>query len=474
MRNDFQKNWDEKRTVKKWILDLVRIAAVLVLLFAGGAFWVTKGSSAAPLASSTGGSQFMQQLQFQTAGPFQVLLPVVYKNFSAPRPLWRFGIAEARNVLNTYDASGLASMRFGWYLDYKVTENFATPHGAEYVPTIRVKQLKYIIGNSGTQASCCVGCQYAPNWYISPGLDVITRTAAAHPGLIWQVGNEIDRRDWGIGYCASQDEITPELYAQAYHDIYTALKAADPTAQVAIGPMVEYTDLRQKYLDRVWAEYSRLAQLNGWTPAQMPVDVWNIHLYVLPEKSCAAYPADCGGAEIPAGLDDTIGATYTILDHKNFSLIWDQVVKLRTWMKIHGQQNKPLIITEYGGLMPAWLDPNGSGNTCATYPDTTGCPFSPEAIRDSIMYPSFNAFLNNTDPDLGYPADGNRLVQRWNWFSADSDNGICDGNVFYPNSGGNLFDSGLGPLNSPNTCAYPPLGRAPLGTYWMDYVQGLP
>jgi len=35
------------------------------------------------------------------------------------------------------------------------------------------------------------------------------------------------------------------------------------------------------------------------------------------------------------------------------------------------------------------------------------------------MLASFDYFLTATDPDLGYPADGNRLVQRWAWYSLD-------------------------------------------------------
>jgi hypothetical protein len=190
----------------------------------------------------------------------------------------------------------------------------------------------------------------------------------------------------------------------------------------------------------------------------MPVDIWNTHLYVLQEEKVG------WGAGIPAGFSETSGAQYTILDDKDFTKAWAQIVSLRTWMKDHGQQNKPLIITEYGVLFPAWV--------C----DTSGeCPlFTPEQVRDSMMYPSFDAFLNQTDANIGYPADGNRLVQRWNWFSVDYDDGDCDGGVFYEYFGGSLFNSGLGPTYPPTNCSFPAQGISPLGTYWKQYVENLP
>ncbi len=70
--------------------------------------------------------------------------------------------------------------------------------------------------------------------------------------MTWLIGNEMDRVDFGSDYCSRQDEILPELYAQAYHEIYYAIKSADQTAQVAIGGMAEFTPLRSQYLERVW------------------------------------------------------------------------------------------------------------------------------------------------------------------------------------------------------------------------------
>ena len=391
----------------------------------------------------------------QANSDYQIFMPLLFKNYSAPAPLWRFGAALARRAFTDYDSYGIASMRFGWYVDFYVNANPPTPYGMEYIQTIRVHQKK--LAEDGSTTNCRVGPYYLTpyDYTVSPSVSQIQSIAASHPGMTWLIGNEMERVDWDSGNCASQDEMLPELYAQAYHDLYSAIKSVDSTAQVAIGGMVEFTDLRSQYLDRVWAEYSRLY---GQT---MPVDIWNIHLYILQEVK------DSWGAGIPAGFSETSGALYTVLDNKDFSKVWAQIVSLRTWMKNHGQQNKPLITTEYGVNFPAWVD-------CPAYPDTAGCPFTPEQVRDSMLIPSFNAFLNQPDTNIGFPDDGYRLVQRWNWWSVDFDDGKCDKGVFYESFGGSLFNSGLGPTYPPKNCSFPAQGLSTLGTYWKQYVQNLP
>jgi hypothetical protein len=123
----------------------------------------------------------------------------------------------------------------------------------------------------------------------------------------------------------------------------------------------------------------------------MPIDIWNIHGFVLQEKSCTVYPSECTGAEIPAGLTETLGVTYPDLyaAARNFIAVENNIQDLRLWMKNHGQQNKPLYVSEYGVLF--------------VYNTTD------QQVRDSFMYPSFDYFLNTISTTIGYPADGYRL-----------------------------------------------------------------
>ena len=43
--------------------------------------------------------------------------------------------------------------------------------------------------------------------------------------------------------------------------------------------------------------------------------------------------------------------------------------------------------------------------------------FTPQRVS-TFMSNTFNYLESAADPALGYPLDGNRLVQRWMWFSA--------------------------------------------------------
>jgi hypothetical protein len=215
--------------------------------------------------------------------------------------------------------------------------------------------------------------------------------AASRPGLTWAIGNEPD--------VIWQDNTAPEIYAIAYHRAYTAIKAGDPTAQVAIGGVSQITPLRLAYLDRVWNFY-----LDHYGEP-MPVDVWNIHTFVLREDRRE------WGVNIPPGFEiQHRGMLWEVADHDRLDLVEEQVWLMREWMAAHGQQEKPLWITEYGILMPEEYG------------------FTAAAVQEFLVG-SFNLFDSLMDPELGYPADNHRLVQRWNWYSA-RDSRFAAGNLF--------------------------------------------
>ncbi len=229
---------------------------------------------------------------------------------------------------------------------------------------------------------------------LQPDERTLMALARSHPGRVWLIGNEPDVR-W-------QDDATPEEYACYYYRAYQAIKAGDSTAQVAIGGLSQITPLRLRYLERVWTfyqeEYGR----------EMPVDVWNMHAFVLPER------ADDWGVGIPPGFEGQVrqGVQWGVEDHDNLALVENQVRLMRQWMARHGQRDKPLYITEYGILLP----PEYGFDTY-------------RVVR--FLVDSFDLFQRLQDPSLGYPTDQNRLVQRWNWFSAFD--------TLYHN--GNLFDA---------------------------------
>ncbi len=261
---------------------------------------------------------------------------------------------------------------FGWYLDWAVRPAGFRSAAVSYTPMIRLQ-----------------------DGQINPSGDALLAAVDALPGALWLIGNEPDVK-W-------QDSVTPEAYAGAYHDLYALLKGRDPTCQVAIGGVSQPTPLRLRYLDRILEAYrQRYGQ-------EMPVDVWNVHNFVLREERGS------WGVDIPPGMDDAAGRLYEIDDHDDLELFRRQLVEFRRWMKERGQQNKPLLVTEYGILMP-----NEYG-------------FSPEAVRQ-FMLDTFEIMRTLRDPALGYPADGGRLVQRWCWFSLQDDR-YPTGDLFDPASG---------------------------------------
>jgi hypothetical protein len=141
----------------------------------------------------------------------------------------------------------------------------------------------------------------------------------------------------------------------------------------------------------------------------MPIDVWNVHNFILPEERGS------WGADIPPGIEATRGLTYTIQDHDNLNTFKQQLIDFRRWMAQRGYRDKELIVSEYGILM---------------YEDYG---FDHPRVRD-FMLGSFDVMLDTTDAESGLPADGNRLVQRWCWYSL-ADEGYPAGNLADVNSG---------------------------------------
>jgi hypothetical protein len=84
-------------------------------------------------------------------------------------------------------------------------------------------------------------------------------------------------------------------------------------------------------------------------------------------------------------------------------------------MWINGYRDTPLYLSEYGVLMPE----NAGFN-----PD-----FTTERVGQ-FMRSTFDYLLTATHSEQGYPPDGNRLVQRFSWFSTD-----------YTAFNGSLFDT---------------------------------
>ena len=276
----------------------------------------------------------------------------------------------------------------GWYLNWRVVRQPDEPGGTRFA------QMPHVTNNG-----------------FYPALKEITTTAAANPGALWLIGNEPD--------VVWQDNATPEQYATGYGALYQAIKATDPTAQVAIGGVSQPTGLRMAYLDRILAAYRARFR------TEMPVDAWNIHAFVLREEK------DSWGVGIPPGMEVEKGQITEISDHADLGILRRQIAEFRRWMADRGLRDKPLIVSEYGILMP----------------DSYGFP--PEVVS-RFLTESFDFFLNARDPDTGYPVDDNRLVQAFCWYST--------ADTTYPTP--NLFD---------------PQSRAvtPVGLVFRDYVAGL-
>ena len=249
----------------------------------------------------------------------------------------------------------------------------------------------------------------------------IRELVSGNPGHLWFIGNEPEN-PCRPGWMSSGE------YARMYHDMRELIKDQDPTAQVGVGGMVLPSKLRRDWMDLVLDAY----QARYGEP--MPVDVWNVHNLLLSEcpGECGCPDGNtcgdlcCSGGYVPRELWCARGWYFSPLQQASFHVFRQLVVEFRTWMKDRGFQDKALIITEMGVLAQT---PEGS---------CTGC-FPRETINQ-FMYDTFDYMLNAIDPEIGYPADGYRLVQRWTWYAL---NPTLNFNGYLFDRDGEITDFGL-------------------------------
>ena len=283
---------------------------------------------------------------------------------------------------SAHDATALNA---GWYLNWGTQANPDHPGGAEYARLIMLH----------TNTGWCT-----PATKMSQVTPALTGTALinavqTNPGALWMIGNEADSLYNG-------DPIQAELYAELYHYFYSTIKAADPTAKVSVAAIVQPSPLRLEYLDKVLNHY----QATYGRP--LSADLWNIHFYILNEGPCGSW----GGA-VPPFSSQSNGwkldfSAATMLD---LGAMRNNLHAFRQWMADRGYRDMPLLITEFGVLPP----PSFQG-------------FSNQ-VSAQFLNDMFAMFLTETDPEIGYPADDDRLVQMWAWFS-----------TFYGPYGGDLFE----------------------------------
>jgi len=329
-----------------------------------------------------------------------------------PAPNCRYGAS----TLSPGQLDWLRVLGAGWYSDFSA-------HAPPPAVTSQFAQVLFVRQKR-------VGCTYFDEFTISPPLtdSGLGAVVAAQPGAVWLVGNEPDRGPNPEGPNCSglaQDDTYPEVYARAYHDAYIFIKGRDPSAQIANAGLVEVTPGRLQYLDKVWEAYR---QRYGTT---MPVDVWNMHLYILPEALPDGQPN--GIANIALGTDPALAIResggnpancgdpryYCWAQHDSLTAFAGQVTAMRTWMKQRGQQNKPLILSEYSILYPFTNFNDPVNPTTCFLQDEYGKCFT-QARVTRFMNDTFEYLESAVDPSLGYAPDQYRLIQQWMWFSVNT------------------------------------------------------
>ena len=351
------------------------------------------------------------------AGSYRLTFPLVHQDYrtnACRTDCCRFGFNVVGRDVSAYDIEQLGSV--GWYHNWAFSSAPPRPHGIEYAQVVRLRDSQ-------------VDADYWP-----PDWDALAKAIALNRGALWLVGNEPD--------VPSQDNCLPEEYAERYHQCYAFIKSIDPSARVSAAGIVQPTELRLRWLDLALQSYE------DQYGRKMPVDVWNIHVQILPERR----GPNEWGCQVPPGIPDDVGEDHQIEDNASTQLFMAKIDQFRTWMRDRGERDKPLIVSEYGVLMPS-----GYG-----YLGGTDTELGDQMVKD-FMSGSFDYCLSATDAELGDPADGNRLVQRWAWYSLNDRMSDLTAIPPYFGFNGSLFE---------RDHSYPG-ALTQFGEHYRDYVANL-
>lgn len=296
----------------------------------------------------------------------------------ADAPLCRFGVNSVHGGGESIAGFDISALRLGWYSDYRASLAPAHPSGVEYAPMIRLAEVN-VVGTTGVTTYTTI-----------PSGQGLLDAIAANPGADWFIGNEPDRKFW-------QDDISPRMYAIAFHELSAKIKQVDPLAHIFAGSIVQPTPLRLQYLDLILKNH---LEIYG---SSMNVDGWAIHNFILNEASCEYFDDDqCWGADIPPGVDAKEGLRVEVKDNDSMQLFVEQIERFRKWMRDRGYANKPLYLSEYGVLMP---------NIFVAPED-----FPPSRVN-RFMNATFDYLLSASNASYGDPADNFKLIQRFSWYS---------------------------------------------------------
>jgi hypothetical protein len=340
--------------------------------------------------------------------------------------LIRFGVTAPLGI-EGYDLSTIHALSF---LDWG-KENFSVSEGIEYIHVIRVSDDAYAD---------------------SELLNTITPIILANLGATWIIGNEPDR------FCF-QDSVNPEVYAYRYYQVANKIRSLDPSAKLVFGSIVQPTPIRIRYLERAINELTRLSG-NDKEQAMELIDIWSTHAFILNEQPYQ------WGADIPVGFftyneefltnlgqgycftgeiyEESISDAIKIFDYADTYSINNfqgRIINFRQWLNSIGERNKPLWITEFGSLLPDWQI------RCKYYPypdcsnPINGWPTQEDNIE--YMINTFDFLLKSSISIIGMPDDGNKLVQRWYWYSLNDHLYSFGGALFDPDNNKEITNQGI-------------------------------
>lgn len=223
------------------------------------------------------GSECYDWNNLQTAYIYQMVRPMHY--------LYRY-LVPGGNYVADWEIHGASSQPVEWFTQetYPTSVPWNVRRGLNYT---RLRYWSYHLDRSGGNTVGQQGLppEMLPQWHLDANgthQEQFATWVTGHPGMIWLLGNEPDCAET-VGELGGQDRLTDVEYVRFHHAYYTLISSLDPSAKFANAALAMTTTptWNQNFtVENIIADWERVLGIySSEYGTEMPIDIWNMHLY---------------------------------------------------------------------------------------------------------------------------------------------------------------------------------------------------
>jgi len=209
--------------------------------------------------------------------PYQMVRPIHY--------LYRY-IVPGGDYVTDWETYNATNQPVEWFTQetYPTSVPWNIRRGLNYT---RVRYWSYHLDRTGGNTVGQQGLppEMLPQWHkdsYGTHQEQFAAWVTSHPGMVWIMGNE-PGCEHTVAELGGQDALTDVEYVHFYHAYHALIASLDPTAKFANGALAMTTTptWNENFtVENITADWERvLLAYRNLYGTEMPIDIWNMHLY---------------------------------------------------------------------------------------------------------------------------------------------------------------------------------------------------